>query len=59
MTVEVFNFNGVLVKKLVDKVFYQQGEFIIPDNTSTLNDGLYLYRLKVCETYKSDIGIKY
>ncbi|HNL08136.1 MAG TPA: hypothetical protein PKH93_11230, partial [Chitinophagales bacterium] len=59
VTVEVFNFNGVLVKKLVDKVFYQQGEFIIPDNTSTLNDGLYLYRLKVCETYKSDIGIKY
>jgi hypothetical protein len=59
VTIEVYNLNGVLVKKLVDKVYYTQGEFIIPHNATNLNDGLYVYRLNVCEKQKTDIGIKY
>ncbi len=59
ITIEVYNLNGVLVKKLVDKVYYTQGEFIIPHNATNLNDGLYVYKLKVCEKQKTDIGIKY
>ena len=58
VTVEVYNLNGVLLEKLVDKVFYSQGEFTIPHNATNLNNGIYLYRLKVCDMVRSDVGVK-
>ena len=59
VTLIVYDLNGIPVKILVDEEIKEAGEYIIPNEGNDLNNGLYLYSIKVCDEIKARHGIKH